>query len=182
MADSTTPPSNEFRFRNNFFLVGCLANLLVFAVLIVTCGVFFFAISRTLDQSEPAVDERAIHQVLDDQDAAWNRGDLDGFMDGYWHSNELSFTSGDKVETGWDRTRKRYLDKYWAPGMTQRERGKLTFEKLTIEPLELHGGTRSRKVHSHSRPRHGSGLRPFHSGVPQVHGGLEDHLRPHFGR
>ena len=46
MANSTTPPSNEPRFRNNFFLAGCLANLLVFAVLIAICGVFLYSIAR----------------------------------------------------------------------------------------------------------------------------------------
>jgi ketosteroid isomerase-like protein len=135
MADSTTPPSNEPRFRNNFFLVGCLANLLVFAVLIVVCAVFLYSIARNLDTSPPEFDKSAIERVLIDQAAAWNRGDLDGFMDGYWHDEKLSFTSGDTVEQGWENTRTRYLNKYWTPGPQRKERGKLTFEELKIESL-----------------------------------------------
>jgi beta-aspartyl-peptidase (threonine type) len=132
MADSTTSPSNEPRFRNNFFLVGCLANLLVFAVLIAICAIFLYSIARNLDTSPPAFDERAIQRVLDDQAAAWNRGDLDGFMDGYWRDEKLTFTSKDKVTHGWEATRQNYITRYKAntQGM-----GKLSFTDLEIESL-----------------------------------------------
>lgn len=132
MADSTIPSSNEPRFRNNFFLVGCLANLLVFAVLIAICAVFLYSIARNLDTSPPVFDEGAIRRVLDEQAAAWNRGDLDGFMDGYWHDEKLSFTSGDKVTRGWDATRDRYIKRYKSDG---NEMGKLSFSDLEIESL-----------------------------------------------
>jgi beta-aspartyl-peptidase (threonine type) len=36
----------------------------------------------------------AIHKVIEDQQAAWNRRDLEGFMAGYWNSPELTFFSG----------------------------------------------------------------------------------------
>jgi hypothetical protein len=35
----------------------------------------------------------AIRKVIEDQQAAWNRQDLDGFMAGYWKSAELTFFS-----------------------------------------------------------------------------------------
>src|SRR4051812_43961400 len=40
--------------------------------------------------------------------AAWNRGDLDGYMAGYWKSDQLSFFSNGKKTMGWQRT----LDHY----------------------------------------------------------------------
>src|SRR6266404_1612616 len=40
---------------------------------------------------------QAIQDVLDAQVAAWNQGDLDGFMTGYWHSPDLTFFSAAKV-------------------------------------------------------------------------------------
>ena len=46
----------------------------------------------------------AIFQVLIAQEAAWNHGDLEGFMAGYWKSPELTFLSGDKVTLGWQPT------------------------------------------------------------------------------
>ena len=55
--------------------------------------------------SEPA---RSIRQVLEDQAAAWNRGDLDAFMEGYWRSEDLVFTSGGNVQRGWQTTLDRY--------------------------------------------------------------------------
>src|SRR5947209_20489038 len=48
--------------------------------------------------------EQAVRAVLDAQVAAWNRGDLEGFMAGYWQSPDLTFFSGDKVTRGWPAT------------------------------------------------------------------------------
>lgn len=43
----------------------------------------------------------AIRAVLDAQAAAWNRGDLEGYMDGYQRSPDIVFISGDRVTRGW---------------------------------------------------------------------------------
>ena len=40
---------------------------------------------------------REIESLLDDQVAAWNRGDVEGFMNGYARSPDLSFSAGGKV-------------------------------------------------------------------------------------
>jgi beta-aspartyl-peptidase (threonine type) len=74
--------------------------------------------------------EAAIRKVLDDQVAAWNRGDLDGFMQGYWNSDHLTFFSDDNVEQGWQETYDRYRRRYQAEG---KEMGTLNFEDLTID-------------------------------------------------
>jgi uncharacterized protein (TIGR02246 family) len=75
---------------------------------------------------------KAIQQVLDDQDAAWNKGDLDGFMKGYWKSDKLTFFSGNDKTSGWQATLERYQKKYQGEG---KEMGKLTFKDVEIELL-----------------------------------------------
>jgi beta-aspartyl-peptidase (threonine type) len=72
----------------------------------------------------------AVRQVLDAQVAAWNNGDLEKFMAGYWHSPELSFFSGRDKRRGWEDTLNRYRQRYQAEG---KEMGKLSFTDLEIE-------------------------------------------------
>jgi beta-aspartyl-peptidase (threonine type) len=86
-------------------------------------------------QTKPAADAeamKAIRKVLDDQVVAWNKGDLKGFMAGYWQSPELSFFSGKDKTRGWQATLERYQRRYQAEG---KEMGKLTFRELEIGVL-----------------------------------------------
>lgn len=76
-------------------------------------------------------DEAAIRKVMDDQASAWNRGDLDVFMQGYWRSDKLVFVSGDTVTRGWQQT----LDNYKKTYGTKEKMGKLTFSDLEITIL-----------------------------------------------
>ncbi len=77
-----------------------------------------------------ANDEAAITQVLQKQQEAWNRGDLDAFMAGYWHSPELTFFSGGKEHHGWQAAMDRYKAAYQSPG---HEMGKLEFSDLRVK-------------------------------------------------
>ena len=70
--------------------------------------------------------------VLDAQVEAWNRGDLEGFMAGYWRSPDLVFCSGSTVTKGWDETLARYRKRYQSEG---REMGKLRFDAIEVIPL-----------------------------------------------
>jgi ketosteroid isomerase-like protein len=79
---------------------------------------------------EPVAPADAVRQVLDAQVAAWNKGDLEKFMAGYWHSPELSFFSGNDKRRGWEETLRRYRQRYQAEG---KEMGKLSFTDLEIE-------------------------------------------------
>jgi beta-aspartyl-peptidase (threonine type) len=80
-----------------------------------------------------AADPRpAIERVLTEQAAAWNRGDLEAFMDGYWRSPDLVFTSGGNVQRGWQTTLDRYVASY---GTSPETMGRLTFSELEIHPL-----------------------------------------------
>jgi beta-aspartyl-peptidase (threonine type) len=81
----------------------------------------------------PAGDPRAdVRAVLDAQVEAWNRGDLEGFMAGYWRSPELVFCSGATVTKGWDATLARYRQRYQAEG---REMGRLGFDAIEVLTL-----------------------------------------------
>lgn len=88
-------------------------------------------------RAEPPADEKAVRAVLDAQTAAWNKGDLDGFMKGYWKDEKLTFISGGNIRRGWDETRKRYQERYFTPGADGKtpERGDLTFDELQMESL-----------------------------------------------
>jgi ketosteroid isomerase-like protein len=72
-----------------------------------------------------------ITKVMTDQAEAWNRGDIDGFMRGYWNSDKLIFVSGDNVTRGWQPT----LDRYKKSYDTRAKMGTLTFSDLEINVL-----------------------------------------------
>ena len=80
-----------------------------FVVLLVLSGsVHLFG---TPDKGRDA-DMKSINEVLSAQQAAWNRGDVDAFLIGYWRSPELTFSGGNGVSRGWDGVLARYKKSY----------------------------------------------------------------------
>jgi len=77
-----------------------------------------------------ASSEAAVRAVLDEQVAAWNRGDLEGFMAGYWNSPDLVFQSGANRTQGWQATLERYRRRYQGEG---KEMGRLRFDELEVQ-------------------------------------------------
>ena len=73
----------------------------------------------------------AIRAVIEAQRDAWNRGDVDGYMDGYERSPETVFVSGDTVTRGWQTVLERYKKSY----STREKMGTLTFSDLEITLL-----------------------------------------------
>jgi uncharacterized protein (TIGR02246 family) len=61
---------------------------------------------------EREADRNAINAVLNAQQSAWNRGDVDAFLLGYWHSNDLTFSGSSGVSRGWDAVLARYKKNY----------------------------------------------------------------------
>lgn len=77
--------------------------------------------------------QHAIAALLESQAEAWNRGDLEAFMEGYWRSPDLVFTSGGRVQRGWQTTLDRYRTAY---GDDRETMGRLTFSDLEVHELE----------------------------------------------
>jgi TonB family protein len=80
----------------------------------------------------PADNEAAaIRAVIEAQAAAWNRGDVEGYMDGYDRSPNTEFVSGDNITRGWQQVLDRYKKRY----DTRDKMGVLTFSELEITVL-----------------------------------------------
>jgi uncharacterized protein (TIGR02246 family) len=103
-----------------------------FAAAAVFCGASMLVLraeSPSQEQQNRLVAE--IRAVIQAQQEAWNRGDIEGFMNGYAPSDTTIFVSGDEVTRGWQTVHDRYQTKY-----SDREKmGTLTFSNLEITPL-----------------------------------------------
>ncbi len=93
--------------------------------------ILFLIVLLSVAAFSQSKDVAAIRKVMADQAAAWNRGDLEAFMSGYWRSEKLIFVSGDSVTRGWQQT----LDNYKKSYATREKMGKLTFSDLEITVL-----------------------------------------------
>jgi uncharacterized protein (TIGR02246 family) len=80
---------------------------------------------------ERSTDHDAIRAVLSAQQLAWNRGDVDAFLAGYWRSPELTFSGSSGVARGWDGVLARYKKNY--PGRAAM--GQLDFSELEFRFL-----------------------------------------------
>ncbi|MBC7774130.1 MAG: DUF4440 domain-containing protein, partial [Phycisphaerae bacterium] len=78
-----------------------------------------------------SADHQAIRRVMAEQEAAWSRGDLEGFMAGYWKSDSLRFIGSKGLTYGWQQT----LDNYKKGYPNLDAMGKLTFTILSVEKL-----------------------------------------------
>lgn len=96
-----------------------------------------FAGLDTVVQAEPVSNrsdakiETAIRAVLNEQRDAWNRGSIEGYMDGYARSNETVFISGDSLTRGWQTV----LDRYQKNYDSREKMGVLTFSEVEINVL-----------------------------------------------
>jgi ketosteroid isomerase-like protein len=86
---------------------------------------------RTPKSQKADKEVAAVRAVMDAQAAAWNRGDVAGYMDGYAREDSTTFVSGDTVTHGWQTV----LDRYKARYDTRAKMGTLTFSELEIRPL-----------------------------------------------
>lgn len=103
-----------------------MKRLLLFLLLLA-----FPAALTAQSQKESSKIESQILAVMDAQVAAWNRGDIDGFMTGYWKSDKLVFASGSEVTRGWQTTLDRYKKNY----SSREKMGALKFGDIEINIL-----------------------------------------------
>ncbi|MBC7901011.1 MAG: DUF4440 domain-containing protein [Saprospiraceae bacterium] len=83
------------------------------------------------NEKEKVKIESDIISVMDEQTAAWNRGDIDSFMKGYWNSENLIFVSGDNITRGWQQT----LDRYKKSYDTKAKMGALKFGDVSVNVI-----------------------------------------------
>ena len=101
-------------------------------LLAILLPLFFLLVSgQTLSAQSRA--EQTIRSILDQQTAAWNRGDLEGFMKGYWQSDSLMYIGKSGVTYGYSGTLASYRRNY---GDTARM-GKLRFELIQVRRLSV---------------------------------------------
>lgn len=96
-------------------------------------GVLFFTQTQPSAKAadEHKADREAISAVLSAQQAAWNRGDVEAFLVGYWRSPELTFSGSSGVARGWEGVLARYKKSYPDKGAM----GQLDFSELEFRFL-----------------------------------------------
>src|ERR1700757_2125066 len=98
-------------------------------ITILACG-WAATLPNALAQTT-AKSKAAIRAVLDAQAAAWNRGDIEAYMQGYDRSPYTEFVGGDTITRGWQEVLDRYKKRY----DTREKMGTLTFSDLEITIL-----------------------------------------------
>jgi len=76
-------------------------------------------------------DESSIRRILADQITAWNKGDLDDFMKGYWNNDSLTFIGQSGITYGYDNTLNNYKKNYSSPD----KMGQLFFTLLKVQRI-----------------------------------------------
>ena len=89
------------------------------------------AIALSITSLAQSKDEVDVRNVLAKQNAAWNRGDIDAFMVGYWENDSLMFIGKSGVTYGYKNTLANYKKNY--PDTTVM--GKLTFTLIHVKQL-----------------------------------------------
>jgi uncharacterized protein (TIGR02246 family) len=96
--------------------------------IVVLFTLLFVALAASACTSTSGIDEE-IRRVMSAQQEAWNRGDLEGFMEGYERAETTTFVSGDEVTRGWRTVLDRYKRRY----QSQAQMGTLTFSELEVK-------------------------------------------------
>ena len=102
---------------------------LIFASLLGT--LFVAASGRPTAEKWNEANSAAIVAVLTSQQNDWNKGDIRGFMAGYWNSSELTFAGTRGFTRGWEPVLARYEKSY----VDKAAMGTLDFSELEIRQL-----------------------------------------------
>jgi len=78
-----------------------------------------------------STDEQSIRKILNDQIAAWNAGNIDEFMKGYWNNDSLMFIGKSGVTYGYQNTLMNYKRHY----SNASEMGSLSFDLIKVQRL-----------------------------------------------
>lgn len=83
---------------------------------------------QNTEMSSPIVE---ISNTMAIQEKAWNEGNLENFMEPYWHSDSLQFIGKRGITRGWQAT----LDNYKKGYPDRAAMGTLQFTNLSIDVL-----------------------------------------------
>lgn len=78
-----------------------------------------------------SADEKIIRHLLHEQTVAWNKGDIDSFMKGYWNNDSLMFIGKKGITYGYQNTLNNYKKSYNGPD----QMGTLAFDLIKVERL-----------------------------------------------
>jgi ketosteroid isomerase-like protein len=81
--------------------------------------------------TQPSKDQAAIRQIMANQVDAWNKGDIDAFMKGYWNNDSLVFIGKSGPSYGYHQALANYKKNYSGPD----QMGKLFFDLLKVKRL-----------------------------------------------
>ncbi|MBS1733200.1 MAG: DUF4440 domain-containing protein [Bacteroidetes bacterium] len=101
-----------------------MLNKLIFTTIVVFANLY--------SQAQSA-DEKQIRTSMNEQMEAWNRGDINRFMETYWQNDSLMFIGKNGVTYGWGPTKQSYIKGY--PDTTAM--GKLDFTILEVKRLSV---------------------------------------------
>jgi len=93
--------------------------------------IFLSALFFSLIGFSQTNDELTIRQVLDSQTESWNKGDIKGFMQGYWKDDSLMFIGKNGIHWGWQTTLENYKKNY--PDTAAM--GRLSFNIILVKKL-----------------------------------------------
>jgi ketosteroid isomerase-like protein len=105
--------------------------ILYAAAPIAVLAVILYGYRGQMSEAQNDKDIAAVRTVLEEQQAAWNRGDIEAFMAGYAKEDSVTFVSGDVVTRGWQTVLDRYKKNY----DSRAKMGTLTFSELEFKPL-----------------------------------------------
>lgn len=91
---------------------------------------FLFSGSILLAQNF-SFEEEEIKKVLEHQRSAWNKGEIEDYMSGYWKSDSLMFVGSKGIQYGWNKTLMNYKKSY----PDKKAMGELTFDILSLNVL-----------------------------------------------
>ena len=100
-------------------------------VLVLAFGAGSLLAARRASLDPEAGPEAAVQAILDAQQSAWNQGKVDLFLEGYWKSDDLTFSGSQGITRGFAGVQERYRKSY----PDRQAMGKLDFTGLEVRRL-----------------------------------------------
>ena len=94
-------------------------------------SLLILCLSVSLSSYSQLIEEKEIRKLLDTQIDAWNRGNIDEFMIGYWNNDSLMFIGKNGITYGYTNTLKNYKKSY----SDTAQMGKLSFDLLQVKKI-----------------------------------------------